>query len=341
VAVVTADPRLLGGPRGRLALGALADEIAGTPTLLCLDGPWPSEVDGPTRLRLAELSALTVAVGAPTELAVACDLVTHDRDTLAHWIECFGRAPFAAVTAAILLRSAPADTWSALVAESSAYSLLQSGPEFRAWLADAPPRIAGIEDHARVRVEHHGHATDVVLTRASRHNALDARTRDELHAALFELAAGDGPIVLRGEGPSFCSGGDLAEFGTAAGPVEAHVLRVARSLASLMSGLAPRLVVALHGACIGAGIELPAFAYRVVAADDVSVRLPELGLGLVPGAGGTVSIRRRIGRARLLDLLLTGTVLDAPTARAWGLVDEVVPREHLLRRVHELAEEAA
>jgi enoyl-CoA hydratase/carnithine racemase len=146
---------------------------------------------------------------------------------------------------------------------------------------------------------------------------------------------------VRGDGPSFCSGGDLAEFGTAAGPVEAHVLRLARSLAALMNRLAPRLVVALHGACVGAGIELPAFARRVVAADDVSVRLPELGLGLVPGAGGTVSIRRRIGRARLLDMLLTGAALDAATARSWGLVDEVVPRHRLVDRAHELAEEAA
>jgi enoyl-CoA hydratase/carnithine racemase len=341
VAVVTADPRLLGGVRGRLALGALADELAGTPTMLCLDGAWPADVQAGTRAQLRSLAALTVGVGAPDDLAPLCDLTTDDRAALGAWTEQFGRTPFAAVTAAILLRSAPDDTWESLVAESSAYSLLQSGPEFQEWLAGGPPRVVDVDEGPRVRVEQHGDVTDVVLSRASRHNALDARTRDELHARLLELAAGDGPIVVRGDGPSFCSGGDLAEFGTAAGPVEAHVLRLARSLALLMHRLAPRLVVALHGACIGAGIELPAFARRVVAADDLGVRLPELALGLVPGAGGTVSIRRRVGRARLLQLLLTGAVLDAETARTWGLVDEVVPRDRLVDRAHELAKDAA
>src|SRR5207245_2169044 len=82
----------------------------------------------------------------------------------------------------------------------------------------------------------------------------------------------------------------------------------------------------VHGACLGAGIELPAFAARVVAADDTAIGLPEAGLGLVPGAGGTVSITRRAGRQRLLELLITGEPIEAATAHAWGLVDEVVAR---------------
>ena len=78
-----------------------------------------------------------------------------------------------------------------------------------------------------------------------------------------------------------------------------------------------------NGACVGAGIELPAFAARVVAAQDTVAELPELGMGLVPGAGGTVSVPRRIGRQRAAWWMLSGARLDAETGRAWGLFDEV------------------
>ena len=91
-----------------------------------------------------------------------------------------------------------------------------------------------------------------------------------------------------------------------------------------MATLASRVSVHLHGACMGAGIELPAYAHRIVAAPDAVISLPEIGLGLVPGAGGTVSIPRRIGRQRTAWLGLTGARIDASTALDWGLVDEVV-----------------
>jgi enoyl-CoA hydratase/carnithine racemase len=116
-------------------------------------------------------------------------------------------------------------------------------------------------------------------------------------------------------------------------------VRLTRSVAALVDALRDRVVVALHGACIGAGIELPAFATRVVAADDVRIGLPELGLGLVPGAGGTVSLPRRIGRHRVLDLLLTGDTISAESALTWGLVDEVVARDMLVDRAYALARE--
>ncbi len=92
-----------------------------------------------------------------------------------------------------------------------------------------------------------------------------------------------------------------------------------------MSG---RVTAHLHGACIGAGIELPAFVGRVVADPDSRIQLPEIALGLIPGAGGTVSLPRRIGRQRTAWLGLTGARIDAPTALAWGLVDEVHPARH-------------
>ena len=74
---------------------------------------------------------------------------------------------------------------------------------------------------------------------------------------------------------------------------------------------------------MGAGCELAAFAGNVVAAADATFSLPELGMGLVPGAGGTVSVTRRIGRHRAARFAITGDRIDAPTAQRWGLVDEL------------------
>jgi enoyl-CoA hydratase/carnithine racemase len=112
-------------------------------------------------------------------------------------------------------------------------------------------------------------------------------------------------------------------------PVTAHFVRTrggaALALHRLSTRLPDRLEARLHGACTGPGVELPAFAGRVVADPGTTFQLPEVGMGLIPGAGGTVGIPRRIGRWRTLHLALSGQVLDASTAWAWGLVDEIAP----------------
>lgn len=338
MATLRLDARLLGGDAGRWTVRSLRDELGAQPSLVCIEGDGLRDADERTRHALRELPALTIALTDAREVPVdAVDLVTDDdRDVLA-WSAGFARAPVAAVSAAVLLRTAPTETWPGLVAESAAYSMLQSGPEHRAWLATRCITPAGDAHTPRVRLEERDGVTGVVLARPSRHNAFDLAMRDALHEAFTTLAAGDGAVVWRADGPSFCSGGDLGEFGTAPDPATAHVVRLTRCVARVVDALRDRLVVALHGACTGAGIELPAFASRVVAADDTRIGLPELGLGLVPGAGGTVSLRRRIGSARVLELLLTGETVDASRALEWGLVDEVVPRDMLVERVYALA----
>ena len=142
-------------------------------------------------------------------------------------------------------------------------------------------------------------------------------------------AAGADPsldgIVVTGAGPTFCSGGDLAEFGTTPDPGTAHRIRSVRSAAFWMDRLAAKIRVMVHGPCVGAGVELPAYAHDVVAHPDTTFRLPEVAMGLVPGAGGTVSIARRIGRQRLGYLALTNAEIDTTTALSWGLIDRVSP----------------
>ncbi|HZP29716.1 MAG TPA: enoyl-CoA hydratase/isomerase family protein [Acidimicrobiia bacterium] len=336
--VLHLDPTLL--TAGSATLEAAIADVAGEPDFLRFDGAWPDRLPDDARGFLASVPALTAAVGAPPEVATAFDVAferTADADAA---VATFEAAPHASCAAALLVRTAPADTWAGLVAESATYSMLQSGPEFAAWRASreepAPPPAA--DAAPRVRVRREGRVTEIVLTRPGRRNALDVRMRDELHAALTDELGRSGPVVVRGEGASFCEGGDLDEFGTFPDPVAAHAVRLGRSLAWRFAQLAPRLVVGLHGAAVGSGIELPAFAGRVVAADHTRIALPELRLGLIPGAGGTVSIPRRSGRQRFLALLLRGGTIPASIARDWGLVDEVVPRAELETRLLEIAE---
>ena len=119
-------------------------------------------------------------------------------------------------------------------------------------------------------------------------------------------------------GPDFCSGGDLNEFGTLTDPATAHLVRTTRSAARLLGVVGDRVVAHLHGACVGAGIELPALAGRIVAAPDTRLQLPEVAMGLIPGAGGTATLPRRIGRHRTAWLALTGHFVERGHAHARG-----------------------
>jgi enoyl-CoA hydratase/carnithine racemase len=213
----------------------------------------------------------------------------------------------------------------ALDAESLAYSTLLGGPEFRGWLELRGPRPLPPPAAEPVLLDRVGDQLRITLNRPERRNAYGRELRDALVSALHLAEFDDGvrSVVLDGAGPAFCSGGDLDEFGTTPDSVTAHLVRTRAGAALPLSRLSARVEARLHGACIGAGIELAAYAGRVVAATDTRIRLPEIAMGLLPGAGGTVSIPRRIGRWRTLYLALAGEDLDAGTAVAWGLVDEM------------------
>jgi enoyl-CoA hydratase/carnithine racemase len=312
-----------------------------------LTDPPPIVADGPSGVVVAVGSENTVATPeAEYWLQQATftltDVERDDRRTvpvvsvpqaLAEVTERCERWPQAAAICDDVLRSvdpaAPAQP--GVVTESLAYSTLQSGPEFARWLAGrGPAQVPELPDP--VLADRDDQTLYVRFNRTQRHNAFSTDARAALLDAL-DVARHDPSItevVLSGNGRSFCSGGDLAEFGTFADPATAHLARTRHSPALVLDGLTARLGrrcrAQVHGQVLGSGLEMAAYCGWVQAHPDAVFGLPELALGLIPGAGGTVSITRRIGRWRTAYLVLSGRRLDAATALEWGLVDEVTAR---------------
>lgn len=232
--------------------------------------------------------------------------------------------PHAAAVAVRLLRSIEElDAASALPFESLAYGLLQGSGEHAAWLGSrkrAEPAPPG-----RIAVTRDGAVLSIVLDRPEARNAIDRAMRDALHDA-FTVAELDPDLCrveLRAVGPAFSVGADLDEFGTTRDPAIAHFIRSKTLPAWPLSRRADIFDVHVQGACVGAGLEIAAFAGRVTASPSAWFQLPELAMGLIPGAGGCVSVSRRIGRQRAALMILSGRRINAATALDWGLVDAV------------------
>ncbi|AWO82571.1 enoyl-CoA hydratase/isomerase family protein [Gordonia terrae] len=215
-----------------------------------------------------------------------------------------------------------------LTTESLAYSTLQAGPEFARWLAEKGHCAPHVQVDA-VLLHRHDDALTITFNRPDRHNAFSNALRsgliDGLEVALTDESIAS--VVFTGSGRSFCSGGDLVEFGLLDDPAAAHLARTKYSPALLLDAVRTRLGTRLrahvHGAVLGSGLEMAAYCGTIVARPDAVFGLPELGLGLIPGAGGTVSIPRRIGRWRTSYLAMSGLRVGPATALSWGLVDEV------------------
>lgn len=234
-------------------------------------------------------------------------------------------APVAALTFAQLLRANHFENIEVgLLAESHAYSALLASSEFKQWLR-TKTKIQSANSNDPVQIERVENSLTITLNRPQVRNALNSQMRDQLLEALMipELDDTVTKVIINGAGEGFCSGGDLSEFGTADDPAISGLIRTAASVARKIDHLRDKISVNVHGACIGAGLELASFAGSVLASPDAFFRLPELTLGLIPGSGGTVSVPRRIGRWRTAWLVLSAENLTAQTALQWGLIDEI------------------
>ncbi len=257
-------------------------------------------------------------------LAGFCDVIVARQTEAEALAAAVVSNPLAAAAAVQLLRLLPAlNLAQGLIAESIAYAMLQGGAEHGGWLATNRARAGA---PGRLVVERRGEILHLELDRTEVGNAIDRDLRDSLYEA-FSLAALDpsiARIVLTGRGRNFCLGADLSEFGVTTDPAQAHRIRQLTLPATAIVRCADRLVVHIQGACIGAGLEMAAFARRITATPDAWFQLPELAMGIIPGAGGCVSLSRRIGRQRTGWMVLSGRRISARKALDWGLIDAIV-----------------
>lgn len=184
----------------------------------------------------------------------------------------------------------------------------------------------------------------ITLNRPKVLNVYNIRMRDELYQALQALR--DDPDVrvgiLKGTGErAFCAGADLTEFLTAPSSVIARQVRFDRDVWGLFLSIGKPLIAALHGYVLGSGIEMALCCDIRIASEDVQFGVPEMGLGIIPAAGGSQTLPRIIGRGRALDMLLSGRRVGAAEASRMRLVNRVVPRADLLPEADGLADRLA
>lgn len=181
----------------------------------------------------------------------------------------------------------------------------------------------------------------VTLNRPHVLNAYSIQMRDELYQVLAAIRE-DPEVrvaILRGAGEkAFCAGADLTEFLTAPSAVIARQARWQRDIWGLFLSIEKPLIAALHGYVLGSGIEMALCCDIRLAAADARFGLPEVGLGILPAAGGSQTLPRVIGQSPALEVLLTGRWIDAGEAQRLKLVNRVVPRENLIMTAEELAD---
>lgn len=147
-------------------------------------------------------------------------------------------------------------------------------------------------------------------------------------------------VILTGAGErAFSAGSDIVEFSALLDPGAAVEKKLApqHEVFADLAALPVPTIAALNGFTLGGGLEIAVCCDLVVAEEHVSIGSPEITLGLFPSSGGTFRVARRIGTGRAKQMQLLGTPIDAGTALAWGLVNEVVPRGTARARAHELA----
>lgn len=180
----------------------------------------------------------------------------------------------------------------------------------------------------------------ITLNRPEVLNAYNIKMRDELYLVL-EAVRDDPEVrvaILRGAGDkAFCAGADLKEFLNAPSPVIARQVRFERDVWGLFVGIYKPFIAALHGYVLGSGLEIAACCDIRIASVDAQFGLPEVGLGIIPAAGGSQTLPRLIGQAAALEILMTGRRLNADEAYRLRLVNRVVPRAELAPAVEQVA----
>jgi enoyl-CoA hydratase len=195
--------------------------------------------------------------------------------------------------------------------------------------------------YTNIEVERHDVFATITIDRPKVLNALSHETRAEIRGAVDELGAEEGvrALIVTGRGEkAFSSGADIAELeALETGQEGLEHSRRSHELLFKLHGLSKPVIMAVNGYALGGGCELALAGDIILASENAQFGLPEVGLGIIPGFGGTQRLPRLIGRTRALEVILTGRRLRADEAFQMGLVNRVVPREDLIPTAEAMA----
>jgi len=193
---------------------------------------------------------------------------------------------------------------------------------------------------ALVELETADRVARVTVNRPDKLNALNAEVLDALEAAFVRVRIDDaiGAAVVTGAGPkAFVAGADIADLHEMTAVTAVGVSERGQSVLGAIENCGKPVVAAVNGYAFGGGLEVALACHLRVFADSAKVGLPEVGLGLIPGYGGTQRLPRIVGRGRGLEMILTGDPVDAETAHRWGLANRVVPAAETVDAATKLA----
>jgi len=194
-------------------------------------------------------------------------------------------------------------------------------------------RAPGRTPEELVLVERHEAIALVTLNRPEKMNALNETVRQRLMEVVDELARDDRVkvAVLRGAGEkAFVAGADIGELAKMDPISGVEISRQGQEIFRGIERFPKPVLAAVGGYALGGGFELALACHMRIASDNAQFGFPEVGLGIIPGYGGTVRLARLVGLGRAIELTLTGDRFGADRAHAMGLVSEVVPRDELL-----------
>jgi len=190
-------------------------------------------------------------------------------------------------------------------------------------------------------VERRGRVGIVRLNRPQALNALNATLRNELLGAVeaFDADADVGCILLTGSEKAFAAGADIKEM------ADQSYIDISRADYTAdyerLARVRKPIIAAVAGFALGGGCELAMMCDLIIAADNAKFGQPEIKLGVIPGIGGTQRLTRAVGKAKAMDLILTGRMMDAAEAERSGLVARVVPAARLMEEAIKVAETIA
>jgi enoyl-CoA hydratase len=192
-----------------------------------------------------------------------------------------------------------------------------------------------------ILVETRGRVGLITLNRPKALNALNSTLIGEVNAALdaFERDASIGCIVLTGSEKAFAAGADIKEMADLSFP-QTYLDDFITSWDRVGARRKP-IIAAVAGFALGGGCELAMMCDFIIAADNARFGQPEIKLGVMPGSGGTQRLTRAVGKAKAMDLCLTGRMMDAAEAERAGLVARIVPLADLLKEAMAAAEAVA